>query len=187
LSSEDDLVFGSRSRAVAGALLLTFLAASPAAAHVTVVPPFAQARAETRLLLDVPNERLTQPMTSLVVTVPVGMAVRSAEPLGVWRADAHGRVARWTAGSLAPRTTARFAMVVVGPPRAGAVRLQAVQRYPDHGIVPWRVDLTITPGNGAGGEQHLGAAALAAVVGLLVIAGSLFVLHRLRRRTLQEG
>jgi hypothetical protein len=181
-------VYGPRSRAAAGALLLTLLAASPAAAHVTVVPPFAQAGTETRLVLDVPNERLTQPMTSLEVTVPAGMTVRSAEPLGVWRGKVDGREARWTGGSLAPRTTAQFAVVVVGPPRAGAVQLRAVQGYPDQGTVPWQVDLTITPGNGGGTGQHLGAAALAAVVGLFVIGGSLLILHRLRRRrTLQEG
>ena len=176
-----------RSRVFPAALAVALLGAAPAAAHVTVVPPFAQARAETRLVLDVPNERLTQPMTSLDVTVPDGMAVRSAEPLGAWQGEVDGRSVKWTGGSLPPRTTARFALVVVGPPRAGAVQLQALQRYPDHGIVPWKVDLTITPGNGGSAEQHLGAAALAAVVGLLVIGGSLLVLYRLRRRTLQEG
>ena len=180
-------MYGSRFPAVAVALLLAFLAAAPAAAHVTVVPPFAQAEAETRLVLDVPNERLTQPMTSLDVTVPAGMAVRSAEPLGAWSGEVDGRAARWTGGSLPPRTTARFALVVVGPRRAGAVQLRAVQGYPDGGTVPWQIDLTITPGNGAGAEQHLGAAALAAVVGLVVIGGSLLLLHRLRRRKLQEG
>ena len=76
-----------RSRVFAVALAVALLKAAPAAAHVTVVPPFAQARAETRLVLDVPNERLTQPMTSLDVTVPEGMAVRSAEPLGAWQAE----------------------------------------------------------------------------------------------------
>lgn len=177
----------NRAPAIAVALLLTLLAAAPAAAHVTVVPPFAQAGTETRLVLDVPNERRTQPMTSLEVTVPAGMEVRSAEPLGRWRTEVGRRSARWTGGSLAPRVTARFALRVEGPPRAGAVQLHAVQGYPDGGTVPWQVDLTITPGDTAGADQHLGAAALAAVVGLLVISGSLFVLYRLRRRTLQEG
>jgi hypothetical protein len=57
-----------------------------------------------------------------------------------------------------------------------------VQGYPDGGTVPWRIDLTVTPATGAPAEQHLGAAALAAVVGLAVIGGSLLVLQRLRRR-----
>ena len=167
--------------------ILTLVLAPAAAAHVTVVPPFVPTQAETRLVLDVPNERLIQPMTALEVTVPPGMSVRSAEPLGAWRGEVDGREARWTGGSLPPRASAHFAVVVEGPRRAGAVQLRAVQRYPDKGTVPWRVDLTITPGEGAGGDQHLGAAALAAVVGLVVIAGSLLVVHRLRRRTLQEG
>ena len=169
------------------ALLLMLVLAPSSAAHVTVVPPFAEARAETRLVLDVPNERLAQPMTSLSVTVPAGMSVRSAEPLGAWRGEVDGRNVRWSGGSLPPRRTAGFALVVVGPERAGAVRLRALQGYPDHGTVPWQVDLTITPGDGGGSDQHLGAAALAAAVGLVVIAASLLVVHRLRRRTLQEG
>jgi hypothetical protein len=161
--------------------------APAAAAHVTVVPPFAAARAETRLVLAVPNARLRQPMTSLDVAVPDGMTVRSAEPLGAWKADVDRGDVRWTGGSLAPRTTASFALVVVGPRSAGAVQLRAVQGYPDGATVPWLVDLTITPGDSAGADQHLGAAALAAVAGLLLIGGSLLVVHRLRRRPLQEG
>ena len=155
--------------------------AVPAAAHVTVVPPFAAAGSEARLVLDVPNERRTQPMTSLVVSLPPGMEPRAGEPHGGFRATVDGRQVRWAGGSLAPRTTGRFTLVAVAPRRAGAVSLQAVQGYPDGATVPWDVQLTVTPADTGGGDQNLGAAVVTAVVGLAVILGSLVALHRLRR------
>ncbi len=164
------------------ATLAGLFLAAPAGAHVTVVPPFAAAGGEVRLVLDVPNERRTEAMTSLRITAPPGMTLRAGERLGAWRATVSGDEVRWLGGSLPPRQTARFALVAVAPTRSGAVALQAVQGYPDGGTVPWRVDLTITPAAGAPAEEHLGAAALAAVVGLGVIGGSLLVLQRLRRR-----
>lgn len=174
--------------ALAVVAILAAGGAQAALAHVTVVPPFASAGAEVRLVLDVPNERRTETMSSLEVTVPPGMRILAGERLGAWHASVDGRDVRWVGGSLAPRLTARFALVVVAPPRSGALVLQAMQGYPDGGRVPWRVDLTITPaaGDGDGAEQHLGAAALAGVVGLGVIGGSLLLLHRLRRRPLQD-
>jgi hypothetical protein len=162
--------------------LAALLQAAPAWAHITVVPPFAAAGGEVRLVLAVPNERRSEPMTSLRVTAPPGFVLKAGEPLGDWRATVSGEELRWSGGSLAPRRSARFALLAVAPRQSGAVALRAVQGYPDGGTVPWRIDLTVTPATGAPAEQHLGAAALAAVVGLAVIGGSLLVLQRLRRR-----
>jgi hypothetical protein len=175
-------VRASRPGLVVLALAAALAAAAPAAAHVTVVPPFAAAGSEARLVLDVPNERRMQPMTSLVVSLPPGMEARAAEPQAGFRATVDGRHVRWTGGSLAPRATGRFALVAVAPRRAGAVSLDAVQGYPDGGSVPWDVPLTITPADTGGADQNLGAAIVTAAVGLAVIVGSLVVLHRLRRR-----
>lgn len=164
---------------------LAALAVAPAGrAHVTVVPPFARAGTEARLVLHVQNDRPAGSMSELAVRVPTGMTVRSGEPRGRWTAAVDGREVRWRGGLLGPRQSAPFALVVTTPGRAGAVELEAVQRYPDGGRTPWTVPLTVTPATD-GADQHLGAAAVVAVVGLTVIGLGLLVVHRLRR-PLQE-
>ena len=100
------------------ATLAGLFLAAPAGAHVTVVPPFAAAGVEVRLVLDVPNERRTEAMTSLRITAPPGMTLRAGERLGAWRATVSGDEVRWLGGSLPPRQTARFALVAVAPTAA---------------------------------------------------------------------
>jgi uncharacterized protein YcnI len=158
------------------------------AAHITALPSFGPAGGDVRLTLDVINERLSHPMRTLTVRVPAGMLLRSAEPLGPWEPALAGeRSVTWTGGALAPNATERFSLVVRMPRRAGRVELEAVQGYADGGRVSWQVALTVTPAARAERDGGRGsAAALAAAVGVAVVAASLLVLRRLRRRSLQE-
>jgi hypothetical protein len=166
---------------LAGALALSPLARG----HVTAVQSVLQARSESRLRLDVPNERRDRPMTMLTVIVPGDMELLRGEPLGAWQPTLDGRTVVWRGGSLRPLQTAVFALWVVAPHRAGGAELDAEQGYADGRRVRWRVELDVTPAPGP--EQRLGAAALVALAGVaLVLAGSLVVLRRTRRRTLQE-
>ncbi len=169
------------------AATLVALAPTPASAHVTAVPPFATAGTETRLVLEVPNERRTEPMTTLRVRVPPGMEIRSAEPSAGFSAAVSGRDVTWSGGRLAPRATARFAFVALARLQHGAVALAAEQRYPDGGRVPWRVELTITPAARAATDGGRGLAPLlGAAAALVVVVVSALLVLALRRRSLQN-
>jgi len=158
-----------------------------ATAHVTAVPPFAAAGAETRLVLEVPNERRAEPMTTLRVRVPPGMEIRSAEPSAGFSAAVSGRDVTWSGGRLAPRATARFAFVALARLQPGAVALAAEQRYPDGRRVPWRVELTITPASRAATDDGRGLAPLlGAAAALVVVMISALSVRALRRRSLQN-
>jgi hypothetical protein len=177
------LTFEKGTAATVAALAL---ALAPAArGHVTAVPPFVAAGSHATLRLDVPNERDVA-MTGLAVVVPDGMTIHDARRLGRWRAAVHGHAVRWSGGSVAPRASASFALDVGAPRRPGRTTLTARQAYADGREVAWDVELQVTPGTGGG--EHPWAAAIVALLGIVgVVAASLLVLRRTRRRTLQEG
>ena len=167
--------------------VVALLVAPAAGAHITAVPPFGAAGADTRLVLNVINERLTHPMSELTVSVPSGMRIVSAERLGPWRAEVDGRDVRWSGGVLGPNFTADFTVVVTLPRRTGALELEAVQGYPDGGVARWPVALTVTPGSSGDGVGGAGIAVAVAAGAFVVAASALGVWAlRARRRSLQE-
>jgi uncharacterized protein YcnI len=157
--------------------------AAPAAAHVTVVPPFVAARDTASVSLTGPNER-DEPMTGFEVTATSDFRIVRAYPADGWDASVQGSTATWTKGSLAPGAEATFRLEVEAPSAPGPAQLEAVQRYPGGEVVTWAVGLTVTPASESSSE-NLGWALVTALVGVAVlIAVGLAFLRR--TRSLQE-
>jgi hypothetical protein len=71
--------------------------------------------------------------------------------------------------------------------RVGDQVFRAVQGYDDGRQVRWPATLSVLPATGAeASSQDRGRVIAASVAGLLVLAGSVLVLRRLRRPPLQE-
>jgi len=174
--------WSSLAISVCSALLL----AAPAAAHVTVTPPFISFGSIQALTLTVPNER-DEPMTDLDVTAPRGFVAVEALPSRGWRTQSAGRTAMWIGGSLASGTEALFTLELQAP-KAGPVQLVVVQRYPGGEVVRWTVGLTVTPPEpiiltaSSDGPNVVFFSLLA----FLVLAAIAYAFWRRRRRSLQE-
>jgi hypothetical protein len=176
-----------RARVASVLLSSSFVLAAPAAAHVTVTPPFLAVGEEAVLAFDAPNERDVA-MTSLELEAPpeVRFVALEAPPAG-WRGTVGERRARWSGGRLPASATALYRLRARATGTPGSVAFRAVQRFEDGAVVRWETTLALVPGTGESApQQHLGRALVAAVAGLGVIASSLLVLHRVRRRSLQE-
>jgi uncharacterized protein YcnI len=166
---------------------LALLLAAPAAAHVTVEPPFLYAQGTQRLALSAPNER-NAPMTGFSATVPDGVRVVHAHPASGWESEVTGSTATWLGGSVEPGEEATFELELEAFAQPGPVEIEAVQQYPDDTVVPWRVALTLVPGSVVeSGVARWQVAIFVAALGLLVLATIVFAARRRRRRrSLQE-
>lgn len=166
--------------------LAALLVPAEAAAHVEPKPPFVTAGSDDTVSLDTPNERTTAAMTELVVEAPPDVTiVEVAAPVG-WEAESTREIATFTGGSLDPGATLQF-VATLRAARAGTSTLRAVQRFDDGRQVDWDVDVSVLPAAGAAApDQHLGRALVAASIGVIAVALSLLVVHRLRRGSLQE-
>ncbi len=73
--------------------------------------------------------------------------------------------------------------------RAGTYAFTATQTYDDGATVHWKIDLSVLPAAGAAApKQDPWGAIAAALVGVVVIGGSLVGVRMLRRRsTLQDS
>jgi hypothetical protein len=175
-------------RPLLGFAALTAAALVPsAAAHVTAQPAFVPVGVEASVSFDSPNER-DRPMTSLELVAPDGVELVGADAPRGWSAEVSGRRATFTGGSLPTEATLLFPVRLraSGEPRTAVFR--ATQRFDDGAVVRWETPLTLLPGSTAEDpSEHPTRALVAAVVGIAVIAGSLLLVRRLRRRTLQEG
>lgn len=162
--------------AAAGAIL-----APPAAAHVTVSPAGVEIGATQRVALEVPNERDAAATTTVVLEVPPSLEVVGAEPPDGWTVSHDSGGATWTENRIEGADVVDFTVDLrpVGP--AGSVSLDIRQGYDDGSKVTWTPSLTILPAASAVPKQHLGRALVASVAGLGIVAGSLLVLHRMRR------
>jgi hypothetical protein len=174
-----------RSRVPIVAALLALVCAGGAAAHVTVQPAFLVGGQTTALGFDSPNER-DLPMTALTIEIPAGVDVLSVETPPGWSAVRRDDTVRWSGGRVLPRATVVFGMRVRSSRPPGPVAFRANQHFEDGASVPWTASLTVLPGTNDAPDQHLGRAFVAAVVGVVVITGSLLLVRRLRRRPLQE-
>jgi hypothetical protein len=176
-----------RGRGALALLCSSLVFAAPAAGHVTVSPPFLAVGEEAVLAFDAPNERDVA-MTSLELDAPpeIRLVALGAPPPG-WSGTVGERRARWSGGRLAPSATALYRLRARATGTPGTVTFRAVQRFEDGAIVHWETTLALVPGTGESApRQHVGRALVAAVAGLGVIASSLLLLHRVRRRPLQE-
>ncbi|MCS7006562.1 MAG: hypothetical protein RMM28_03035, partial [Thermoleophilia bacterium] len=115
------------------------------------------------------NER-REPMTGFLVTVPAGLRLVRAEPVGDWRvAEATATSAAWEGGRLLPgeELVVRVSLEADTP---GAVALTSEQRYPGDEVVRWQVPLVVLP-PAEETSQNLGTALAVGILGLLVLTG----------------
>jgi hypothetical protein len=176
-----------RTLALGVAATLAVVAAPGAAAHVTAQPSFVAVGAKATVSFEAPNER-DRPMTSLELVAPAGVEVLAAEAPPGWRAEVRGGRAEFSGGRLAAGQTSLFPLRVRARGEPGTAVFDAVQRFDDGAAVRWEAPLTLVTGSAIETpDEYPGRALLAAVVGVAVIASSLMVLRRTRRRTLQEG
>jgi uncharacterized protein YcnI len=159
------------------------LVAAPAAAHVTIAPPFVPANGTDIVSLTGPNER-EESMTGFEVSVPNEFRILHAHPAEGWDESVQGSRASWTGGSLAPGAEATFRLELEAPSTPGTGTLEALQRYPRGAVVTWDVGLTVTPESGSS-SQNLGWALVVALIGVAVLVALGVALLR-RPRSLQE-
>jgi uncharacterized protein YcnI len=173
-------------RLLVGAVLVGALA-SPARAHVTLSPAFVEAGVPARVVFEAPNEREGRATMSLRIEAPAGVELARAAPPPGWELTLTDRVATWTGGRITGTRVVSFPLEVTAHTRAGTETFRAVQRYDDGEDVRWEAPLTVVPAaDGSAPSQHLGRALAAGAAGLGVIAISLLLLWRTRRRSLQE-
>jgi len=173
----------SRLAGVVLAFLGALAVASAATAHVTLAPPFVELGAPTTISFETPNERDARVTVELELTAPAGVELAAAEAPRGWRLELSDRTARWVGGRIEGETTVSFPLVVTAQRAPGTEVFTARQRYSDGRTVRWRAGLSVLPTSDAEPpRQRLDRALVAGVVGLAVIAGSLLVLRRVRRR-----
>ncbi len=167
--------------------VVTLALPTTALAHVEPKPPFVSAATDTSVSFDMPNERESATMTELVLETPSDVQIVDASAPAGWMQDFTADRVVFSDGKLPPGTTLAFAATLRAE-RAGTSTLRAVQRFDDGGEVPWKVELSVLPASGAAApKQHPERAIIAAAVGVALVGLSLLLMHRLRRRSLQES
>jgi uncharacterized protein YcnI len=166
---------------------VALLVAPAAAAHVTLSPSFVEAGVGSTVLFEAPNERDGRATTSLRIEAPPGVELGVvAAPTG-WKLALDDNVATWTGGRIEGAGVVSFPLEITARTEPGNETFRAVQLYDDGESVRWEAALTVVPATGADAPaQQLGRGVAAGGVGLAVIAISLLVVWRLRRRSLQE-
>ncbi len=168
-----------RSLAVLAASLL-FPAA--AAAHLTISPPYVEDGVETTISLSVPNERPPHATVAVAVSVPPGFSIVGASSPAGWKSVVNGSTVTWSGGRIAARDQLVVPLRVLARTRAGTASLAARQTYDDGASVRYTADLSVLPASGAATpSERPWAAITAAIVGIVVIGGSLAVARLLRR------
>ncbi len=163
---------------VAAALLLP----AGAAAHVTISPPFVEDGVETDISVTVPNERPPHATVAVAVSVPSGLSIVTAGAPRGWTRVVDGSTVTWSGGRLVARDELALPLRVLARTRAGTTSLAARQTYDDGASVRWTADLSVLPATGtAAPSERPWAAIAAALVGVVVIGGSLLFMRLLRR------
>jgi uncharacterized protein YcnI len=172
-----------RAIALAVVALATLMSAAPAAAHPQFWPAFVEQNAETDVLLTAPNERKA-PMTAIELAAPDTVELLAARSTPAWEAELKDGRATWTGGRLATEKWGQFPLRLLARGEPGGEPFTVKQRFADGKTVDWRVTLSVTPGAATppSEEGRSYGVAVAAAAGLGVVAGSLILLLRLRRR-----
>lgn len=173
-------------RAVRAALVAAGVAlatALPAHAHPILTPGSIGVDAETRIVTAIPNEREGHATVAFTLSFPPGFTVVDAERTGPWLGSADARTASWSGGSITGTSTVEFALLLTAVAPTGTYDVVLDQRYDDGRSVTTKAPIIVLPALGeAAPDQHVGRAIAAAVVGILIVGGSLLTLRLLRRR-----
>jgi len=170
---------------IVSGLVCVLAGASSVGAHIGVTPGLLGVGVTQTLTLSVHND-LDRPMTGLAVTAPSGIRIGLADVGDKWQAVVENGTATWTGGPLAANTGTTFEvdLAVDAATPVGPVQLQAEQRYPGGGSLPWQIPVTVIPSDEESSQRLtwaiVGAAALLATAGIALLA------LRRRGRTLQE-
>jgi uncharacterized protein YcnI len=154
------------------------LFAGAAGAHVVANPTYLASQSSASITLEAPNER-SAPMTGFTVTAPAGLVIHHAEPVQGWTELANGTRATWSGGSLPPRKTAYFGILLKADADPGLVELDAKQLYDDGNVVSWPVQLTVTPA-AESPSQNLALAGVVGLIGVLTVVAVGMVAWRRR-------
>jgi uncharacterized protein YcnI len=166
---------------------IALAACGAASGHVTISPPFVEDGVKTEIAFAAPNERPPHATVAVRVTAPPGISIVSAAAPAGWTSAVDGSSVAWTGGRIEDRATASFRVRILARVRAGTSVFTSVQTYDDGAVVRWQANLSVLPATGrAAPKQHPWGAIGAALVGVVVIAGSLVGVRLLRRRPLQE-
>ena len=167
----------------AGTTLAALVLAAAADAHVTTSPSFVELGVAATVAFETPNERAPRATTALTLEAPSGVELEPSEPPEGWTVEIANGTARWEGGRIEGERVVPFPLVITANTRAGTETFRAVQTYDDGESVEWQTTLTVLPATTDGApSQQLGRALAAGAVGFVVLAASLFVLRRLRRR-----
>ncbi len=165
--------------AVAAALVLV----ADARSHVTASPTFVESGAPTTVAFETPNERAPHATTSLELQAPAGFELEAAGPPPGWSVVVRGDTVRWSGGRIEDESLVAFSVVVTARTAPGSETFRARQGYDDGESVEWSTTLTVLPAETVDApSQRFGRALAGGAVGLALIAGSLLVVRRLRRR-----
>jgi uncharacterized protein YcnI len=164
------------------AALLVLVRPDLAGAHPALSPASLEVDAETRIVVQIPNERLGHATIRLTLSFPRGFTIVRADAAGPWAPTVRKREVTWTGGRLTGEEGVDFPITLRANVPAGTYDVSLDQRYEDGGRVPTTAPLTVLPALGENApEEHYGRAIAAAVGGLVIVAGSLLILHLLRR------
>jgi uncharacterized protein YcnI len=173
-----------RRAVIAVAALVVAVGASPAAAHVTLAPPFVEAGEATTVSFATPNERAGRATTALEIVAPAGVELAASTAPAGWTLTLSDVRARWRGGRIEGQSTVSFPLEVTARTRAGTETFRATQTYDDGEVVHWDANLAVLPPSAdAAPPQHLRRALVASAVGLIVIMGSFAGLRFLRLRS----
>jgi len=169
--------------AALASLVVVLMLPASGLAHIIPQPDFIARGAEITIFLDVPNERAPHATVAVDFTAPPGFSVVSAEPTKGWKATIAGPTVTWAGGRLTGGDSVRFGVGLVTNLPPGPVTLDAVQRYDDHQSVTWRIPFSVVPGAvPTSSGMNAGRIALAAIVAAGIVAATLGLLLRSRRR-----
>ena len=124
-------------RIVTVAVLALLVTATPATAHVGVLPATAPAGEVVQLTFRVPNERTATATVRLQLQLPVDFEQVEPGAVAGWQHRVEGDVVTWEGGRIEPGARGEFPLRV-GPLPAGApLVFPAVQTYDDGEVVRW--------------------------------------------------